>query len=49
MSGGSSEASASPAVETDTVTKETEKREEPSSESSIERAPGDFVDDRRAA
>ena len=37
MSGGSSEASASAAVETDSVTKETEKREESPSESSIER------------
>jgi hypothetical protein len=39
MSGGSSEASASAAVEADSVTKETEKREESSSESSIEREP----------
>jgi len=37
MSGGSSEASASAAIETDSVTKETEKREESPSESSIER------------
>jgi chromosome segregation ATPase len=37
MSGGSSEASASAAVETDSVTKETEKREESPNESSIER------------
>ena len=36
-SGGSSEASTSAAVETDSVTKETEKREESPSESSIER------------
>ena len=37
MSGGSSEASASAAVEADSVTKETEKREESPSESSMER------------
>lgn len=37
MSGGSSDTSASAAVETDSVTKETERREEWSGESSIER------------
>jgi hypothetical protein len=37
VSGGSSEASAPAAVGTDSVTKEPEKREESSSESSIER------------
>jgi len=37
MSGGSSEASASAPVETDPVTKETEKRDESLSESSVER------------